>query len=260
MPKRDIKGCRVLITGSSSGIGAELARQLAGKGAQVVLFARRADRLEQLAAEIKSQGGIAVCVTGDVTDPDARRRALNAARSEFGGLDILVNNAGIAAHGRFADSDPARIRPLFETNFFGPVELLREAIPTLREGRRPLVVNIGSILGERAAPHKSEYSASKFALHGFSEAVRPELARLGIDALVVAPGPTQSEHFDRLLEDKGLPWPEPTRMPASQVADQIVRAIQRGNSFLVTGWQSRLWLWLNRLSPKLVDRLIRRYG
>ena len=80
-------------------------------------------------------------------------------------------------------------------------------------------MNIGSILGRRGCPHKSEYSASKFALHGFSEAVRPELARLGIDVLVVAAGPTETEHFDTLLEDKGeLPWGNPRRKPAAEVA------------------------------------------
>jgi short-subunit dehydrogenase len=260
MPRRDLKDCRALITGASSGIGASLAYALAYAGARVVLLARRADRLAELAAEIEKFSGEAICITGDVTDPDARRRALDAARTELGGLDILINNAGIAAHGRFVESDPARVRPLFETNFFAPVALIREALPLLREGRQPLVVNIGSILGERAAPHKSEYSASKFALHGFTEAIRPEFARLGIDVLLVAPGPTQSEHFDKLLEDKGLPWREPRRMPAGNVAQQIVTAIQSGRSHLITGWPSRFWLLLNRLSPCLVDRIMRRYG
>ena len=163
----------------------------------------------KLPQQIAQLGRRAVCVAGDVTDPAARQRALDAARDELGGLDILINNAGVAAHGRFADADPGRLRPIMEVNFFAPVEFIREALPLLRDGRQPIVVNIGSILGHRGCPHKSEYSASKFALHGFSEAVRPELARLGIDVLVVAPGPTESEHFDTLLEDKGeLPWGE----------------------------------------------------
>jgi len=260
MPKRILTGRRALVTGASSGIGREVALELARRGVDLVLVARRADRLTELATEIEKLNRRAVCITGDVTDADARHRALDAARTELGGLDIVINNAGIAAHGRFAESDPARVRPLFETNFFAPVELIREALPLLREGRQPLVVNIGSILGERAAPHKSEYSASKFALHGFTEAIRPEFARLGVDVMLVAPGPTQSEHFDKLLEDKGLPWRESRRMPAGKVAQQIVSAIQSGRTFLITGWPSRFWLLLNRLSPRLVDRLLRRYG
>jgi short-subunit dehydrogenase len=260
MPKRDLTGRRALITGASSGIGRALAIELARRGTDVVLFARRADRLTEVAAQIQQLGQRAPCVAGDVTDPAARLNALDAAQSELGGLDILINNAGIAAHGRFAESDPARVRPLMEVNYFAPVEFIREAIPLLIHGRHPLIVNIGSILGERAAPHKAEYSASKFALHGFTEAVRPELARLGIDVLLVAPGPTQSEHFDKLLEDKGLPWREPRRMPADEVARQIVHAIERGRSKIVIGWPSRLWLLLNRLAPRLVDRIMKRYS
>jgi short-subunit dehydrogenase len=260
MPKRSLTGCRALITGASSGIGRALAFELARHGTDLVLLARRAERLQEHANDIEKLGRRAICVVGDITDPDCRRRALDAARMELGGLDILVNNAGIAAHGRFAESDPARVRPLFETNFFAPVELIREALPLLREGRQPLVVNIGSILGQRAAPHKSEYSASKYAIHGFTEAIRPEFAKLGIELLLVAPGPTESEHFETLLEDKGLPWPEPRRMPAAEVAGQIVGAIQSGRTFLITGWPSRFWLLLNRLSPRLVDRLLGRYG
>ena len=165
---------------------------------------------------------------------DARRRALDAARDELGGLDILVNNAGVAAHGRFAEADPGRMRPIMEVNFFAPVELIREAIPLLREGVQPIVVNIGSILGERASPHKSEYSASKFALHGFSEAVRPELARLGIDVLVVAAGPTETRTLRRAAGRQRPALGNRGGMPADEVARQIVRAIERGRHEIVT--------------------------
>jgi short-subunit dehydrogenase len=184
-----------------------------------------------------------------------------AAQQELGGLDILVNNAGIAAHGRFADADPKRLRPIMEVNFFAPVELIRESLPLLRAGTQPLIVNVGSILGERGCPHKSEYSASKFALHGFSEAVRPEFARLGIDVLVVAAGPTETEHFDNLIEDQGeLPWGNPARTPAATVAREIVRAIERGRHEAITGWGGWGWVLLSRLSPRLVDRIMARYS
>jgi short-subunit dehydrogenase len=148
-----------------------------------------------------------------------------------------------------------------EVNFFAPVELIRESLPLLREGSQPVVVNIGSILGHRGCPHKSEYSASKFALHGFSEALRPELATLGIDVLVVAAGPTATEHFDTLIEDKGeLPWGNPRRKPAEQVARAIVQAIEQGKHEVITSWRGWLWVLLNRLSPGLVDCIMSRYG
>lgn len=261
MAQRRLTNRRALVTGTSSGIGRALAIELARCGVDMVLLARREDRLAEVAREISQLGRRAVCVAGDVTDPTARRRALDAARDELGGLDILVNNAGVAAHGRFAEADPARLRPIMEVNFFAPVEFIREALPLMRVGNRPIIVNVGSILGRRGCPHKSEYSASKFALHGFSEAVRPELARLGIDVLVVAAGPTESEHFDTLLEDKGeLPWGDPRRMPADEVAREIVRAIERGRHEIVTGWRGWFWLLLNRLCPRLVDRIMARYG
>jgi short-subunit dehydrogenase len=261
MAKRRLQDRRALVTGASSGIGRELTIELARHGVDLVLVARRADRLAEVASEVTKLGRRAITVAGDITDAAIRRQVLAAAQQELSGLDILINNAGVAAHGRFADADPARLRPIMELNFFAPIELIRDAIPLLRNGRDSLVVNVGSILGERGVPHKTEYSASKFAVHGFSEAVRPELRRIGIDVLLVAPGPTESEHFEVLLEDKGeLPWAEPTRMPAREAARQIVLAIQSGRHFLVTGRKSRLWLLLNRLAPRLVDRILTRYG
>jgi short-subunit dehydrogenase len=261
MAKRKLTDRRALITGASSGIGRALAIELARRGVDSVLLARREDRLAEVVQQINSIGRRAVAVAGDVTDPAARRGALDAAGDELGGLDILVNNAGIAAHGRFAEADPGRLRPIMEVNFFAPAELIREALPFLRKGRQPIVVNIGSILGHRGCPHKSEYSASKFALQGFSEAVRPELLKLGIDLLVVAAGPTETEHFDTLIEEKGdLPWGNPRRKPAEKVTRLIVRAIERGKNEVVTSWRGWLWLLLNRASPRIVDRIMSRYG
>jgi short-subunit dehydrogenase len=261
MPYRTFTDRRALVTGASSGIGRGLAIELARHGVDVVLLARREDRLAEVSQQITALGRRAIPVVGDVTDATARRRAVDAAREQLGGLDILINNAGVAAHGRFVESDPGRIRPIMEVNFFAPVELIREAIPLMREGRQPIIVNIGSILGRRGSPHKSEYSASKFALHGFSEAVRPELARLGIDVLVVAAGPTETEHFEVLLEGTAeLPWGNPPRQPAEDAARTIVRAIERNRREIVTGWRARLLLAANRLFPGIVDRFMSRYG
>src|SRR5688572_186450 len=201
MTHRNLTGRRALVTGASSGIGRALAIELARQGVDLILVARREDRLAEVVQQIFDLGRQAIAVVGDITDPSTRGRAIDAARTELGGLDILVNNAGTAAHGRFADSDPARLRPIMELNFFAPAELIREALPLLRGGQEPIVVNIGSILGHRGCPHKSEYSASKFALHGFSEALRAELTKVNVDLLVVVDGPTETEHFDVLLED-----------------------------------------------------------
>jgi short-subunit dehydrogenase len=261
MASRQLQDKRALITGASGGIGRAIALELAKNGVKLVLVARRKEQLLNVLAEVAALGGEAIAYVGDVTDPTARHQALKTAENSFGGLDILVNNAGVSAHGRFADADPERLRPILETNFFAPVELIRAALPLLKSGRQPIVVNIGSVLGQRGCPHKSEYSASKFALRGFSEAVRPELAALGIDVLVVTAGPTDTEFFKHLLEEHGeLPWGEGKPVSPERVARATIRAMQRGRHEIVPSWRGWLLTIANRLCPRLVDRAMSRYG
>ncbi len=171
MPARRIAGLRGIVTGASSGIGRALSEQLAIAGAKFVLVARREERLREIVAALpESARGYVRFVVGDVTDAATRQAAIDTALAEFGGLDFLINNAGIGAQGRFVDADHNRVRAIFEVNFFALVEMTRAALPHLRAGRDPLVVNIGSILGHRGIPYSSEYCASKFAVRGFSEA------------------------------------------------------------------------------------------
>jgi len=261
MSRREIQGSRAIVTGASGGIGRELAGQLAAEGAELVLLARRADRLEELAAEITAGGGAVEVVAGDVTDAEVRRRAVEVARSSYGGLDILVNNAGIGAMGLFEHAEADRVRRIMEVNFFAPVELTRAALPLLKQGTNPIVVNVASVLGHRGVPYSSEYCASKFALRGFSEALRTELIRHGIDVLVVSPGTTETEFFDHVLERTGEPaWPEHAPVSAAAVARKTVRAIRRGRHEIMPYMWGKLFCWVNRLSPRLVDALMARYS
>ncbi len=197
MSKRSISGSRVMLTGASSGIGCALARLLSQRGANLLLTARREERLAALAAELQTPTHQILYRTGDITSPALRSTLIEAARAQWGGLDLLINNAGAgAALGPFMDADEDRLRKVMEVNFFAPAELLRAAVPLLRNGRRPLIVNVSSVLGHRGVPLKSEYCASKFALHGLSDAVRAELRPLGIDLLLVSPSTTRTEFFD----------------------------------------------------------------
>jgi short-subunit dehydrogenase len=258
--KRDLTNSRAIVTGASSGIGRAVALELAHAGAGVVVMARREDRLRQLAGEITSLGRPVEPVTGDIADPAVRQRAIDVARSKLGGLDILVNNAGVGAMGLFVDADPNRVRRVMETNFFALVEMTRLAVPLLRQGRAPIVVNVSSILGHRGVPYSSEYSASKFAVQGFSEAIRAEFTLLGIDVLVVSPGTTETEFFDRVIERTAEPnWPKHKPISAAEVARQVVRAIRLGRHEIIPYHWGRVLCWLNRLSPRLVDRLMARY-
>jgi short-subunit dehydrogenase len=260
MSKRQIQGSRAIVTGASSGIGRAIALELAGDGAELVMVARREDRLRQLAEQIRATGGRAEVVAGDVTDPATRARAVELAQSSFGGLDILVNNAGIGAMGLFEHADPQRVRRLMEVNFFALVEMTRLALPLLKQGTNPIIVNVGSILAHHGAPHGSEYCASKAAVRGFSESIRAELTIHKIDVLLVSPGTTETEFTDSVIQRTGEPsWPEHAPVTAAEVARKTVRAIRRGQHEIIPyGW-GRLFYWMNRLSPRLVDRLMARY-
>jgi short-subunit dehydrogenase len=261
MSKRSIQGSRVLITGASSGIGRALALNLARRGAKLVLNARRRDRLDDLAAEVTALGAEVELAAGDVTLAEVRRAALDAAQSRFGGLDVLVNNAGIGAWGRFDEAGPERLRRIMEVNFFALVEMTRASLPLLRQGRSGLVVNVASILGHRGVPRTSEYCASKFAVRGFSESLRAELASQNIDVLVVSPGTTESEFATSLIERKGeMAWPEQPAVPAAVVAAQTVRAMHLGLHEIIPNRRGRLLVLLNRLAPRFLDRCIERYG
>ncbi len=261
MARRDIEGSRALVTGASSGIGRALVIELARVGARVVATARREDRLFDLVEEAAAEGARLETVVGDITDAVIRQRALDRAVSAFGGLDILVNNAGVGAMGRFEKADPIRLRRVMEVNLFALAEMTRTAIPVLRQGRKPIVVNVSSILGHRGTPHNSEYCASKFAVQGFSEALRAELSSPPpIDVLVVSPGTTETEFFESVLERTSAPkWPEHKAVPAEVVARKTVRAIRRGSHEIVPYTYGKILLWLNRLSPRLVDALMTRY-
>ncbi|NQT11100.1 MAG: SDR family oxidoreductase [Planctomycetes bacterium] len=260
MTKREIEGSRAIVTGASSGIGREIALELARQDAALVVTARREERLRELAERIAGEGGRVRTVVGDLTEPATRRETVDAAIAEFGGLDMLVNNAGIGAVGLFEVADPQRVRKIMEVNFFSLVEMTRLALPALKEGNRSIVVNIGSVLGHRGVPYRSEYSASKFAVEGFSEAVRAEFGALGIDVLVVSPGATETEFAESVVEHTGEPsWPGFGPATAAFVARQTVRAIRRGRHEIIPHRRGRLLCWLNRLSPTLVDRITARY-
>ncbi len=264
MVHREIIGLRGIVTGSSGGIGESLARQLVHAGAQILLVARRGDRLEKIAAELAANSTGAMGQTdflvGDITDPAVRSEAVARCQTRFGGLDLLVNNAGVGSLGRFEQSSAERLRQVMEVNFFAAVELTRAALPALHAGRTPMVVNVGSILAHRAIPHASEYCASKFALRGFSESLRAELSPRGIDVLLVTPGSTDTEFFDHALERGKYPWPQPRGVSPDIVARRTLSAIRRGQHEVTIGLPGHFLIWASRLFPGVVNRVMGRFG
>ncbi len=259
--RRSLSDARIVLTGASAGIGASLARQLAEAGAWLLLTARRRERLAALADQLAPTGGRIDYLAGDITDPDHRRLLVDWVDSHWSGLDILINNAGVGALGPFASADADRLRRVMEVNFFAPCELTRLAIPLLKQGKTAAIVNISSVLGHRAVPNKSEYCASKFAMHGWSDALRLELAGDGIDVILVSPSTTASEFFDSLLAtdapDSRL---KAQPMSTDEVARHAIRAIKRGRREVILTAGGKSLVWLDRLSPRLADYLIRRSG
>lgn len=265
MARRTLRDKRVLVTGATSGIGAALALELAAAGCRLLLTGRRADRLAEVAARAQTLAPHVATLAGDLLDPLVRRALADTATAQFQGLDILINNAGLGAWGPFAEADEARLRQLMEVNFFAPAELTRVFLPLLRAGDQPMLVNLGSVLGQRAVPNKSEYCASKFALHGLSDALRAELAPWGIDVLHACPSTTRTEFFERVLTDDPAHRPMPHQrvrgvMTPAAVARRIVRAIRQGRHEIVLSCGGKALVWLDRLWPWLADQLIARFA
>lgn len=252
--RREIAGSRMLITGASQGIGRALALEAARQGAKVLATARSADMLRELAAA----GNVQV-LQADVTAGADRQAMADTMTRQFGGLDILINNAGIGATGHFGEATEERLRQIFEVNFFGLTELTRICLPLLKQGRRPAVVNISSIVGKRGLPGRSEYSASKFAVQGFSEALRAELSVYGIDVLIINPGLTQTNFPKNMLERKSRLQVDHMRgMTAEQVASAALRAIARGTNDVTLSGLGKLFVFAGRFFPRLVDRIAAR--
>jgi short-subunit dehydrogenase len=261
MARRKLAGKRAIVTGASSGIGRDLVLEFAGQGVRQIITARREERLSELVAEVASLGGEAHAIAGDITDPALRESLKDAAERKLGGLDLLVNNAGVGAIGLFQHADEHRLRQIMEVNFFAPAELIRITLPLLRQGNLPMIVNVSSVLGHRAVPKKSEYCASKFALHGLSDALRAELSPLGVDLLLVSPSTTASEFFDNVLEKDGdLPWLKLGAMSSRSVARKAVQAIRRGNHEIILTPGGVGLVWADRLLPSVINRLVARFG
>lgn len=262
MARRTLANSRILLTGASRGVGRELARELARRHAGLLIVARSGEALQPLIAELLALGASsAAACPGDVTDVAFRSKIIEQIRDSWGALDVLINNAGVSAHGHFDDHDSAVLRQIMEVNFYAPAELTRLALPLLAAGNDSLIVNIGSILGHRGMPYNSEYSASKFALRGWSEALRTELGRRGIEVLLVSPGTIDTDFFDHLLaKTDSIPWGKQKGISPAAASRHIVRAMELRRSEIYPNWRGRLLVAVNRWAPKLVDRVMNRFG
>ena len=245
-----------VVTGASSGIGHCLCQLLVRRGACVVAVARRGERLAAL--ESSAGPGRVIPLVGDITDPSVRQQIVDVATdARDSSIDLLVNNAGIGAIGPFADASGERLRRVMEVNFFAAAELIRASIPALRRGRTPVVCNIGSVLGHRAVPNKSEYCASKFALHGLSDSLRAEFAPLGIQVTLVSPSTTRSEFFDSLVETNAEQTSKSIgSWPPEKVARTTLAAIEARRAEVILSLGGKALVYADRLAPPLMNAIL----
>jgi short-subunit dehydrogenase len=254
----------VLITGASSGIGAALAREFARQGADLVLVARRADRLTALAADIEGQGRRALALTADVTVDGDLERAVGQARAKLGRLDVVVANAGFGVVGSVEQLALDDYRRQFETNVFGVLRTVHATVAELKASRGRLVI-LGSVAGYVATPGSSPYSMSKFAVRALAEAVGHELAPAGVAVTLVSPGYVDSEirrvdNTGRFQTASKEPVPAWLLMSAPKAARQIVRAVARRRREIVITGHGKFAVFMQRHAPWLVARFVRAFG
>lgn len=241
-----------LVTGASSGIGEATARRLAADGWRVLVVARREERLRELCSSL---GDGACYLAVDLTDEDAPARVRERVESELGGeLDLLVNNAGAAWRAAFADGGYENVRKTMELNFDAVLRLTEALLPVIRASAPSAIVNVSSIAGRLARPRVGAYSASKFALAGWSEALHYEEAPHGVHVGTVLPGFVSTEGFpqEQLTRKRHTRWMVST---PDKVADAIVRAAE-GRAEVSVPRAYTLLPRLRYLFPGLVRRVL----
>jgi short-subunit dehydrogenase len=250
----------IIITGASSGIGLACAREFAGKGSKVVLAARSLEKIDSLSGELRSGGMDALAVQTDVSDESQCKRLIESTISRYNRVDVLINNAGISMRALFSQADLDVLRKLMDVNFWGAVYCTRYALPYLLETKGS-VAGISSIAGFQGLPGRTGYSASKFAMHGFLEALRIENMNNGLHVLIAAPGFTSSNIRKSALVADGTeqgdsPRKEENMMPANEVASHIYRAIVKRKRSMILTSEGKLTILLKKFAPGILEKLV----
>lgn len=251
----------VIVTGGTDGIGKALVEELLSRGAKISTCGRNHDKLYQLHSEYAAYPlHTMVC---DVSSENDCRRFIETTLKAYGQIDILINNAGISMRALLKDVELEVIKKVMEINFLGTVYCTKYALPYIIE-TKGTIVGVSSIAGYRGLPGRSAYSASKFALQGWLEAIRTELMNDGVHVMWVCPGFTTSNIRNAALNKEGKqqgesPMDEGNMMTAVQCAKRILKAIEMKKRTVVMTYQGKQTVFMNKFFPKLADKLVKRF-
>lgn len=244
---------RILLTGAAGGIGRQLTRLLAERGARLGLIDRDSAAVGALAESLRDTALQPVPLAADITRSEDRAAVVKRMQDAFGGIDVLINLAGILDFRRFQDADPDMIQRILQVNVEAPMQLVRAVLPMLTEQGGGRIVNIGSMFGSIGFPCFAVYSASKFALRGFSQALRRELSGTGVGVTYISPRAVKTPlnpEVVHLMAERGM-----MRMDeAHWVAAKIVQAIERGSDEVYLGFPEKLFARINAILPGMVDQ------
>lgn len=240
-----------VVTGASSGIGEEFARQLASRGYDLVLIARRADRLTALAATLTGEHGVQCnALEGDLSRADERERLCDAIAPERGRVDVLVNNAGFGTHGFFHETDLQRELELIEVNCAAPVHLTKRMLPWMLDRHHGFIVNVASLSAFTPGPVMAMYFASKVFLLSFSEALWEECRGTGVIVSALCPGPVRTEfqHMAGISPKARSSGTAP--VPVDRVVGEGLKGAFAGKRVVIPGTQARIAAMLSKITPK----------
>lgn len=262
----DYKGKVVVLTGGSRGLGLVLARQLAAQGAKLALLSRDELKLREAARQLQSSNAEVSYHVCDVRNEAQVRSAIRSVVARFGRIDVLINDAGVIQVGPIETMTTEDYKNAMDTHFYGPLYLTMSVLPEMRRQKFGRIANISSIGGKVAVPHLLPYSASKFALVGFSEGLRAELMKDGVLVTTVCPGMMRTgshvnaefkgnnkAEFAWFSIGNGLPV---TSVSAEKAAAQILRAVQRGDAELIISMQAQAAAKFNAVFPGLTADLM----
>jgi len=253
----------VVITGASSGIGCELAYSLAAQGAYLSLASRDSERLATVRNECQAQGGKAIAIPTDITEPTQCENLIQKTVETFGRIDILVNNAGVSMWAEFeVVTDLGIFEKMMKVNYLGSLYSTHYALPHLKQSRGQIVA-VSSLAGKTGVPLRSGYAASKHAVTGFFESLRIELAQTGVDVTIIYPGFVATGGQTRGFRADGQPvGASPVRnqeiMSVEQCVNLMLPAIQKRQRELIMTSRGKLGQWLKLIAPSWVDSIARK--